>query len=86
MYKRRVTGEGSTFRESNRMRFSCTECYVTVAVSYLKAHMAQIHGICVPQMRGVDEVGVRANHLCVVLPQVVADRKVSGARVSGGSP
>ena len=36
---------------------SCTVCSVTVTESYLKIHMAIIHGICVSQTRGVDEVG-----------------------------
>ena len=35
-YKRRVTGEGETFRERNRMRVSCTKCGVTLEDSYLK--------------------------------------------------
>ena len=29
-YKQRETGEGSMFRERNRMRVRCTECGVTV--------------------------------------------------------
>ena len=38
--------------ERKKRRVSCTECGVTVAESYLNMHMAQIHGICVPQTRG----------------------------------
>ena len=56
-YKRRETGEGATFREQKKTRVSYNKYGVTVAVSYLKTHMAQIHAICVPQKRGVDEVG-----------------------------
>ena len=40
------------------MRVSFTLCSVTVEASYLKSHMARIHVIYVPQMRGVDEVVV----------------------------
>ena len=56
-YKRWETGEGATFREQKKTRVSYNKCGVTVAVSYLKTHMAQIHAICVLQKRGVSEVG-----------------------------
>ena len=54
-YKQRATGEEATFRERKRMQVSCTECGMNVAASSLKHHMERLHGICVPQMRGVDE-------------------------------
>ena len=56
-YKVRVTGEGAMFRDSKRMRLSCTYCVVTLASSYLKHHMARLHDICIPQMRRFDEGG-----------------------------
>ena len=56
-YKRWATGEGGNFRERKKTQVSCTECGVNVAASYLKTRMEQIHGTCVPQTRGVDEVG-----------------------------
>ena len=43
------------FGGSKRMQVSCTEFGVTVAVSCLKQHMAQLHGICVPQTRYLDD-------------------------------
>ena len=46
-YKRRAKGEGDNFREMKRTQVSCTECDVTVAASYIKKHMARMHGICV---------------------------------------
>ena len=66
------------------MRASCTECSVIVAASYLKANMAQIHGICISQKRGGWRGRVRVDQLCGVLFQGVADGKVSGAGVYGG--
>ena len=56
-YKRRATGEGSTFRDRKKAMVRCATCGVTVAVSHLKDHMARSHGICVPQTGRVDEVG-----------------------------
>ena len=35
---------------------SCTVCGITVSASCLKSHMARSRGICVPQMRGFDDV------------------------------
>ena len=57
LYKRRATGEGATFWERKKTRVSCTECRAMVAASYLKTHMAQIHGLYVSQTRGVDKIG-----------------------------
>ena len=70
-YKRRATGEGATFRERNKARVSCATCGMTVAASYLKAHMARSGGICVPQTRGFDEVGGGPTTYVVSLPKVV---------------
>ena len=56
-YKRKATGGRETFRERKKTRVSQTVCGVTVVASYLNTHMSRSHGICVPQTRGVDEVG-----------------------------
>ena len=50
-------GDGAISRERKRFWVSCTECGVTVKQSYLKQHMESLHGICVPQTRGVDDKG-----------------------------
>ena len=54
-YKQQASGEGLTFWERKRLRVSYTECGMAVAQSYLKKHMASLHGIYVPQTRGVNE-------------------------------
>ena len=54
---------------------SCTVCGVTVAASYLNSHMAKIYGICVPQTRGVDEVGVGMATYAVFFPRVLQEVK-----------
>ena len=46
--------------------------------------MTSIHGICIPQKRGVDKEGGRYGHICDVLPQGVIRGEVSGARNPGG--
>ena len=66
------------------MRVSCTDCGVTLESSYLKQKMASLHGICVPQMRGVDEEGGGNDHQCGVLPQNTAVGEVPGAGMPGG--
>ena len=66
-YKWRATGKGVTFEERKVTWMSCTKCDVTVTTSYLKTHMAQIHGICVPQTRGVDKAGGEGNYVFGVL-------------------
>ena len=38
-YKRRVTGEGETFRERKRSRVSCADCGATIASLSLKGHI-----------------------------------------------
>ena len=57
------------------MRLSSTECGVTVAVLYLKQHMAWLHGICISQMREVNEVGVGPTIYLVSFPRVVQSDK-----------
>ena len=52
---------------------SCTECRVTVAASYLKTHMAQIHGICVSETRGSDKVGGGTTTFVVSLTRVLQE-------------
>ena len=59
------------------MRVSCTECSVVVAKSYLKAHMARIHEICIIQTRGVDEVGGRKTTYVVSFPRALQTVKFS---------
>ena len=46
-----------------------------VADSYLKTHMARIHGICVHQKRGVDEVGRGTTKYIMSLPRVLQEVK-----------
>ena len=58
-----------------KTRVSCTECSMTVVASYLKTHMERIHGICVPQTRGVYEVGGGTNTYMVFLPRVFQEVK-----------
>ena len=41
--------------------------------SYLKAHMERSHGICVPQTRGVDEVGEGPTTYTVSFPRVLKE-------------
>ena len=53
-YKRRVTGEGPTFRERNKTRVSCNYCGETMAASSLRQHMERAYGRVLPQVRGVD--------------------------------
>ena len=72
-YKRRATGEGSTFGEQKKARVSYSTCGVMVAASYLKAHMARSHCICVPQTRGVDEVGRGPTKYVVSFPKVLQE-------------
>ena len=74
-YKRWETGEGATFREQKKTRVSYNKCGVTVAVSYLKTHMAQIHAICIPQKRGVDEVGGGQTTYVASFPGVLQEVK-----------
>ena len=51
-YKQQAMGEGEIFRERKKTQVSCTKCGVMVAASYIRAHMARIHVICVPQRGG----------------------------------
>ena len=48
---------------------------MTVTASYLKSHMAKIHGICIPQTRGGDKVrGVPTTYV-VSFPRVLQELK-----------
>ena len=42
---------------------------------YLKAHMAQIHGICAPQNRVVDKLGVAKTAYVISFPRVLKEVK-----------
>ena len=46
---------------------------MTVAALYLKTHMVQIHFICVPHTREVDEVGGVPTTYAVSLPRVLQE-------------
>ena len=70
-YKKRATRKGSTFKDRKKTEVSCTECGVTVAVSYFKSRMARSHGICVPQTRGVNEVVGGPTTYVVSFPKVL---------------
>ena len=72
-YKRCAAIEGATFRERKTTRVRCATCGVTVAESYLKAHMSTSHGICVPQTRGVNEVGEGTTTYVVSFPKVLQE-------------
>ena len=74
-YKRQTTGEGATLRERKKTRVCFNVCGVTVVESYLQTHMAQIHGICVPQMRGFDEVGGGPTTYVLPFPRVLQELK-----------
>ena len=66
-------GEGVTFREWKKSKVSCATCGVTVAASYIKAHMARSCGIYVPHMRGVDEVGGVPTTYVMSFPKVIQE-------------
>ena len=70
-YKRRVMGERATFRERNRLQVSCAEHDVTMAQLYIKQHMASLHGVCVPQPRGVNDKGELPTTYVVSLPRIL---------------
>ena len=53
-YKRKATGEGPTFRESNRTRVRCEECGDTMAAYSIRHNMERANGIVLPQVKGVD--------------------------------
>ena len=56
-YKRWLTGKRKKFRERKRTQVSCNYCVVNVAELYLKDNTGRIHIICIPQMRGFEEIG-----------------------------
>ena len=65
---------GTRHREQKRLRVSCTEYGMMVAQSYLKQHMESLHGLCAPQMRGVDEKGEGPTTYMVSFPQIIQSR------------
>ena len=70
-YKIRVTGEGATYRDRKRLWVSCAEGIVMVAQSYIKEHMAILHGICGPHIRGVDEKGEVPTTYVISFPRIL---------------
>ena len=48
-YRRRVTGEGKSFRERQRDRVACEECGVEIAVGSLSGHLMTRHGKAAPR-------------------------------------
>ena len=53
-YKRRSTGEGTTFQERKRTRVSCEVCGRTMSASSLRCCKERKHGRVLPQVRGLD--------------------------------
>ena len=53
---------------------------MTVEALYLRHKMARIHGICVPQTRGVDEVGGGLATYMVSFHRVLHEVKLLRAR------
>ena len=66
---RRVKGGGDS-RERKNLLVIFTEFGVTVAASCIRSHIAQIHGIFVPQTRGVDKVGGGPTTYVVSFPRI----------------
>ena len=76
-YKQQATGERAMFGYMKRMRVSCTECGITMSSLYLKHHIGKLHGICVPQTRGVNNVGVLPTTYVVSFPRVIQSVRCS---------
>ena len=53
------------------MQVSYTKCVVTMASSYLKQHMASLHGICVPQTIVFKEEGEVPTTYVVSFPKIL---------------
>ena len=47
-YKRKMTGEGETYRERKHRRVQCPECEAQLSASYLPTHLRMQHQICWP--------------------------------------
>ena len=73
--KQLAEGEGETFREWKKTQVICTEWFVAVEASYINTHMIQIHTICIPHMRGVNEVGGGPNTYVLSLPRGLQEVK-----------
>ena len=48
-YRRRITGEGETFRERQRERVACGECGAEIAAGSLLSHLMTRHGKAAPR-------------------------------------
>ena len=48
-YRRRVTGEGISYRERQRERVPCVECGVEIAAGSLSGHLMTRHGKAAPR-------------------------------------
>ena len=48
-YRRRITGDGSSFRERQRERVACGECGAELAAGSLSSHMMARHGKAAPR-------------------------------------
>ena len=48
-YRRRITGEGKSFRERQRERVACGECGAEIAAGSLSIHLMTRHGKATPQ-------------------------------------
>ena len=48
-YRRRITGEGKSFRERQRERVTCGECGAEIAVGSLSSHLMTRHGKAAPR-------------------------------------
>ena len=73
-YKRRDTGEGSTFKERKWASLSCTISGLTVEKLSLRGHMIRQHGKSAPQTKEVEIRGEGGtNYLCCFLPPGAQD-------------
>jgi hypothetical protein len=70
-YKRRMTGEGETYRKRKRRRVECPECSKQLAASNLPAHLRNVHKICGPIL----------DHGPSPLDEPAADYRMSGPKV-----
>ena len=48
-YRRRITGEGKSFRERQRERVACGKCGVEIAAGSLSGHLMTRHGKAAPR-------------------------------------
>ena len=74
-YKRRATGEGTTFRERKITRVICMECEGTMAASFFHHHIEISYGIVLTQTRGVDVGGGGLETYVVFFPRILKSVK-----------